>query len=403
MRSMLGASNVGIAETIDSADVVVINTCTVKSATEQKTLYLIDNLARKGKKLVLTGCMAGANRRTLEKHAPEASIVSPSNIGSICDAVESAYSKKKIVMDSYKKTDKLDGFAAQNSIIARIPVSEGCENFCSFCETKFARGPLNSFSEELILKAIERSIVGGAREIQLTSQDMGAYGMDRGTNTARLMERVAEIKGDFKVRVGMLNPDHLWRYIDELIEALQSEKFYKFLHLPIQSGSDPVIRHMGRRCTEQMFESYVKELRKKIRGVSIETDLIVGYPTETDDDFKSTLDFVERVKPDMTNISRFGTREHARASMLKQLKTDVVNERSKALSRKVREVQNGINSELVGSSVDALITEQTSHSTNGRTGSYKQTVLQNACGIGMGDSIRLSVYAASANALYCNV
>jgi tRNA A37 methylthiotransferase MiaB len=217
MRSILNANGIKTTEKMEDADVVIVNTCTVKKPTEQKILYLLDRLEYKKIKTVVAGCMASANTDLIKRHAPNASIISTSNIDMITEAVMSAYSGKNFIAESYKKADKLQNFIAGNEIIAKIPVSEGCLSTCTFCETKFARGPLNSFSEELILKAIERSVKNGAKEIQLTSQDMGAYGLDRKTNVAMLMHKISEMDGDFKVRIGMLNPDHMHKYINELI------------------------------------------------------------------------------------------------------------------------------------------------------------------------------------------
>ncbi len=268
------------------ADVVVVNTCTVKKATAQKILYKLNNLDRSGRRVVVTGCMAGANQEMIEKYAPNSSIITMPNVDKIGRLAHETYNGKRNIINEYKKVDRLALFEPSNSVIAKIPVSDGCLSSCSSCETKFARGSLNSFSEELILKSIEQSMRRGAKEIQLTSQDMGAYGIDRGTNIAELMQKISLIEGDFRARIGMLNPEHLHRYFDQLAEAFKSDRFYKFVHLPLQSGSNKVLADMRRACRIEQFESYVDELRNRIPGITIETDIIVGFPTETDEDFE---------------------------------------------------------------------------------------------------------------------
>lgn len=405
MQSLLEQEGIITAKSPEDADVVIVNTCTVKKVTEQKINYLLDNLTKRGAKVVVAGCMASANPNIVKRYAPKASIVSTQNIDRIGEAVISAHNGSGIVYDQGRELDKLEFFDHKNGVIARIPVSEGCLSSCSFCETKFARGALNSFSEQLILKAIQNSVRNGAMEIQLTSQDMGAYGHDKGTNIAKLMRKIAEIDGDFKVRIGMLNPDHVGAYMDELIEAFQGGRFYRFLHLPVQSGSDKVIKSMKRRCTAETFAGYAKRLRDEIGGMSIETDIIVGYPTETENDFEETLRFLNEVRPDMTNMSRFAVREHASASGLRQLDRSVINRRSIELSREVRQIQNSINSHYIGRRIRALMTEQGRVSLNGKTDSYKQVVLRhnNSEGaINIGSYADLEVYKTSANALYCN-
>ena len=261
-----------------------------------------------------------------------------------------------------------------NSVIAKIPISDGCLSSCSFCETKFARGVLNSFSEGLILKGIEQNVRNGAKEIQLTSQDMGAYGIEKGTNIAKLMEKIALIDGDFKVRVGMLNPEHLNKYFDSFVNAFSSDRFYKFVHLPVQSGSNRVLKDMRRSYSIEQFNEFVYKLREKIPNLTIETDIIVGFPTETEADFEETIEFIRNVKPDVTNVSRFGARPHASASKMEQQSNETIKKRSNLLSRVVRSTQHEINDKFIGKKLDVIITELNEKSFNGRDSSYKQVV-----------------------------
>ncbi len=402
METMLADAGVDVVDAEGDADVIVLNTCTVKRPTEQRILDNIKRLVKLDAKLVVAGCMASANADMIRKHAPKAVIVTTSNIDRIADAVIGEDSSASH-FSCYRKHDKAAMLKPDGSVVARVPVSEGCLSACSFCETKFARGKLNSFPEEVILRAVENAVKAGSKEIELTSQDMGAYGADKKTNIAELMKKVAMVDGDFKVRVGMLNPDHLHKYIDELIAAFDSERFYKFLHLPVQSGSDGVLNDMGRKCDSGTFIDYVRMLRSEVRGIAIETDMIVGYPTETDSDFDQTLELLKSAKPDMINISKFGVREHARASRLKQLGQLEIKRRSIAVSRLARRIQKEKNSEYIGTSLSALMTERTSSSLNGRTESYRQVVVRNgdADGICIGGYADLNVYSASSNALYC--
>ncbi len=399
MASVLKGSSVEVTQSESEADVIIVNTCTVKNATSQKILYKLNNLDRSGRKVVVTGCMAGANQDMIAKYAPGASIVTAPNIGMMADVVHDTASGIRRIEDRYKKTDRLALFEPGSSVIAKVAVSDGCASSCSFCETKFARGALNSFSEKLIIRAIESSVQAGAREIQLTSQDMGAYGIDRGTNIAELMEMISDIEGSFKVRIGMMNPDHMHRYFDAFAAALSSPKFYRFAHIPIQSGSARVIGEMRRQCTPGRFCEFSEELRKRVPGITIETDIIVGFPTETEKDFSETAEFLERARPDVTNISRFGARPHASASMLEQNSPEVINSRSNRLSRIVREIQHGINDRFIGKRLDVMITELNGRSCNGRTESYKQVVFQDAP-MQVGSVSNATIKAASANVLY---
>jgi MiaB-like tRNA modifying enzyme len=401
ISSVMNREGIKIAERDGDADVVVVNTCTVKKATAQKILYKLNNLDSAGRKVVVTGCMAGANQDLIEKYAPNASIVTTPNTDRIADVALDAAKGKRTVLNTYKKSERLALLEPTKSIIAKIGVNDGCSSSCSFCETKFARGPLNSFPEQLILNAIRNSVMNGAREVQLTSQDMGAYGIDRKTNAAELMAKIAAIDGDFKVRIGMLNPEHLGRYFDELVEQLKNTgRFYSFVHLPVQSGSNMVLRKMKRDCNIEEFDAYVKELRGRIPGITIETDIIVGFPTETDSDFEETVEFIKRTKPDVTNISRFGARPHASASKLKQHESETVNLRSIKLSRVMRSVQHELNDRFIGKRLNLIITESNDKSFNGRTQGYKQVVVPKGEEIGIGSVMDVLIKSASANVLY---
>lgn len=378
-------------------DVVVVNTCTVKKATEQRIRDRLRGMSHLGKRLIVTGCMASANRDIIEKTVGSASIISTNNITNVYEAVKGSMDGNKVVYDSKNRTDKAAYVRPSGSVIARIPISEGCLSSCNFCETKFARGPLNSFSEELILKAVEMNVRGGAREIELASQDTGAYGADRRTDIAWLVSRISELEGEFMVRIGMLNPEHLHKYFDRLVEAYKSEKAYKFIHLPVQSGSNKVLGEMSRNYRIEEFEGYVDELRRKIPGITVETDIIVGYPTETDQDFEETLGMMERVKPTITNISKFGARPHASASKLAQLSGNRINERSRRLARMVKAMQHEEFSKFKGKKIKVLLTERNESSVAGRNISYLAVAVKN-CGTKLGESISVEI---SGNSYAC--
>ena len=182
----------------------------------------------------------------------------------------------------------------------------------------------------------------------------------------------------------MLNPEHLHWYFDELMEAYRSEKVYKFMHLPVQSGSDSVLRSMGRRYTSAEFADQVSEIRKRIPGISVETDIIVGYPTETRGDFEETLGLMREVRPEVSNISRFSSRPHTEASRLKQMRSEEAKRRSIEISELVRSIQEEARKEFVGRELKVLVTEKEGVSLSGRSEGYLQVAL-NGGGVALGD------------------
>lgn len=405
IAGIIDDAGIGRSISENDADVVIINTCTVKGVTERKILEKLSRMDKDGKRIVVTGCMASANPDLITRYAPNASIVTMPNVSQIPEIFNGINSGRRYVIDKYGMADRIAGFKPTGSTIAKIPISDGCLSSCSFCETKFARGMLNSFSEDLIFNAIKYSIKSGSKEIQLASQDTGAYGLDKGTNIAKLMHKISSISGDFMVRVGMLNPEHLDKYMDDMVDAFNDKRFYRFVHLPVQSGSDRILKLMRRNYTVDDFIDKVKRLKNEINGLSLETDIIVGFPGETETDLEATIDLMNRIKPDVTNISRFAARPHASAARLKQIKPEEIKERSSRILRVARRIQHEINNSFINKKINVLMTEDTEASVNGRTDSYKQVVIKKT-GTAIpevGRHYAALVYAESANVLYGKV
>ncbi len=372
-------------------DYVIVNTCTVKNPTEQKILDRLTGMNKLGSRLIVTGCMASANSDKISSRVHNPSIVTTANVHRIADAVNDIATGKRAVYDSYARTDKAFYLNPTDSVIAKIPVSEGCLSSCSFCETKFARGPLNSFSENLILKAIETAVRNGAREIELTSQDMGAYGLDRKTNIAELVSAALDIEGSFKIRIGMLNPEHLPRYIDRLIDVYRSANVYKFIHLPVQSGSNKVLQDMNRGYSAEEFRLMTKELRRRVDDISIATDMIVGFPTETEDDFAESMRLISETGLSRINISKFGARPHAKASRMKQLRNEVIKDRSTRMYRLARQVETEALTKVLGKRRRVLLTEIKGASMLARDDSYREIAVSGS-DLKLGESMDVDIY-----------
>ncbi len=358
-----------------NADYVIINTCTVKKPTEQKILDRIQKMNVKGDRLIVTGCMASANPDRIRKAAPKANIISINNMPEMLPKLLNG--NPGTGMQSYKRIDRSQFIYNPMGVIARIPISDGCLSSCSFCETKFARGPLNSFSEELVLRAISNAVSNGAKEIELASQDTGAYGADKKTDIAYLVSKATDINGNFRIRIGMLNPEHLYKYLDRLIECYKSDKVYKFLHLPVQSGSDSVLKDMKRNYSIDEFIAYAKEIRKKIPGISIATDMIVGYPTETEEDFEESIGLLKDIRPAVTNVSKFWERPNATAKRSGRLSNTTIKNRSIRMARLAKAIQYEDLSLAVGTTERVCITESNSKSNIGRDRFYRNVAVNN--------------------------
>lgn len=376
------------------ADIIVLNTCTVKGPTENRILERIRKLETENRKLVIAGCMS-VNSDKLRK-ITDAPIVWPGAIGKIGEAVEDALCGQAT---EYKDVERKDGLPATiTRPIMRLAIAEGCVGSCSFCQTKLARPGLRSMGPQAVLRRIADGVAAGAKEIQLTAMDTGAYGLDIGTDLPSLLDCINEMDGDFLVRMGMINPDHVLRMKEKLVTALNGPRFYRFLHIPVQSGSEKVCRDMNRKHTVAEFEGIVRDLRKGIPGITIATDVIVGYPTETERDYQDTLDMLGRVRPDIVNLSRFSARPLTRAKELKPLPTQEVKRRSTETSALVRRICEERNKALVGETFEVLITEKQKDFT-GRTIGYKQVVVKAFEGE-LGESVKVKIKDANHGSLF---
>jgi threonylcarbamoyladenosine tRNA methylthiotransferase CDKAL1 len=384
MRALLKHEIVGKEQ---ESDVVVLNTCTVKGPTENRMFERIKSLKDRG--LVVAGCLA-ANESRIRKIAPLAPILWPSSLKKINDAVDSAM---KGLPATYKDGSKEGLPKIFTPPIARIPINDGCTSSCHFCQTKFARPALQSYSPKTIVEWINESVRLGAREIQLTSMDLGAYGLDIGTSLAELLGMISQDDSRFLVRLGMINPNHAKRMLPEILSALNNQKFYKFLHLPVQTGSEKVCKEMNRDHTVKDFVDIVAAARKEIPEITIATDIIIGYPTETREDFNQTRELLRQIKPDVVNLSKFSARPGTNAKKLKQLDNREIKARSREASGLVKEICLEKRKSLIGRSYDVLMTERQRDFT-GRNINYTQVVVKDFKGQ-LGDFVKVKIIDAN--------
>ncbi|ASI99988.1 tRNA (N(6)-L-threonylcarbamoyladenosine(37)-C(2))-methylthiotransferase [Thermococcus gorgonarius] len=378
MEAILVRAGYDLAETPESADYVVVNTCAVKDPTEHKMARRIKELLDSGKRVIVTGCLVHVNPDVIDRRV--SGMLGVKSIDRIAEAIEVAERGGKLIsVEGWRERnpDKLElPRLWKSGVVFVVPISEGCLNACTYCATRFARGVLKSYKPELVVKWVKDALARGYKEIQLSSEDTGCYGFDIGTNLARLLDEITAIEGDFRVRVGMMNPNHVIKILDELIEAYQSEKVYKFLHLPVQSGDNEILRRMGRNYTVEEFEEIVREFRRKVPGLNLNTDIIVGFPGETDEAFENTVELVKRVRLDKINVSRYSPRPGTIAARWKQLPGWKVKERSRILHRLRLGIAYEINQSYLGKKVEVLVHGSGEKGgIEGRTFNYKEIIL----------------------------
>ena len=359
-----------VVDEFEGADLAVLVTCVVIETTERAMLKRISKLSS-APRFVITGCMATACREKAQRAAPSAVFVAPGDFDSFSRYADSCGVSRP------SRTRKRESYSI-------VPIATGCRGACSYCITRLARGELKSRFPARIVEAVKRAASSGPREIQLTAQDTAAYGCDIGTDLPTMVGEVCGLPLDFRLRVGMMNPKNVLPMARRIAKMYLEPKVFKFLHLPVQSASDRLLEHMERGYTVEDFRSIVKTVRESAPRISISTDLIVGYPGESEDDHKENLSMIKEIRPDIVNVTRFSSRPGTKAA---EADGQIVGWKAKDRSRELTEVRFGIALERNMAWKDlvlmALATERgKSKSTILRSDEYKQVVVSESLPLG---------------------
>lgn len=363
---------------IKNCDKILINTCGVKEQTQTKILNFLKKIKSEkipDRKIIIFGCLVDIDKDSLKKICPNAKYFKVSEKKEIL----------KIIGEKGKSNDK--------KTTAIIILSNGCLGNCSYCAIKIARGTLESKPVVKIVSEIKKAIDVGAKEIFLTSQDNACYGFDKNTNLIFLLKEILKIKKEFKIRVGMGNPQHILPILKDLIKIYKNKKMYKFLHIPIQSGDNKILKDMNRFYRIEDVFKIVKEFRKEIKNINIATDVIVGFPTEGEKEFENTIKAIKKIKPQVVNISRFGQRKGIAANKYKDLSGNIKKERSRKLTKLFEEIAYLENEKELNKKYSIIITEKGKNNTSiGKTENYKSVVLFKNIEIGKKINVKIKNY-----------
>ena len=361
MAGNLVENDIELVDSVDEADVIIVNTCYVKLPTEDKMTYRIQRLQKDypDKKIIVGGCMVEIDPEKLDKIGPNISWIGPHQLNKSASVVNGTYCGDVIRETGFSKEPKVNvPKVGDDSLIHILQICEGCLGACTFCCTRFARGPLNSYPIDDIVAEARHAIENGACEIQLTAQDTAAFGRDSGEKLSDLIKEVANLDGDFRVRVGMMHPKNILNDVDEIIDAIKHPKVYDFIHLPVQSGSDKVLSDMRRGHNISQYKEIVSKFKNEIPNLTLATDIIVGYPTESDEDFNETVTLLKEIKPSLIHLSKYQHRIGAISSSLDEIPPVIMKKRSKFLSQIKEEITEAENQELVNSVQNVLVVEK---------------------------------------------
>jgi len=289
-----------LAKKIDEADVIVINTCSVRESAENRVFGLVNNLAKKKtrkQKIILTGCMLGSARGERRRYT------------------FTQLKKRLPQVDEFKTIEELIGPEKispkrKKTTSAFVPIMRGCNHFCSYCVVPYGRGEERSCPFEEIVGEAEELARRGYQEITLLGQNVNSYQ----PNFAKLLRRLHQIKGIKKISFITSNP---WDLVDDIIDAMSLSKIDRYLHLPVQSGDDRILKKMNRPYTTLQYIKLVEKIRKKIPNIKIGTDIIVGFPGETEKAFGNTIKLCKKVGFVKAYIAKYSPRPGTAAFKMK--------------------------------------------------------------------------------------
>ena len=378
-----------LAVNSSESDLNLIVTCSVKDSTANKMMHRIKSL--KTKPLIVAGCLPKAEKDNVEKFTENASLLGPNSLGKTLDVINSTLmGRKQIALEDSDLSKVGLPKVRLNSAVGIVEIASGCMSECTFCQTKLAKGDLSSYRLGDIVRQVKTEINEGCKEVWLTSTDNGCYGLDIGTDLPTLVNAVSEIQEDFMIRVGMMNPMYMPRIKQKLIESYDNEKVFKFLHIPVQSGSDQVLNDMKRGHTSQTFREIVNKTKEKFEKFTISTDIIVGFPSETEEDFQKTITLLDETKPDVVNLSKYSARPGTDAAELEQIDAVEIKRRSKVIFEQINKISLESNKKWIGWKGKVLFDENTEEGIKGRNYAYKPISVDEKVNIGQSHVVEIT-------------
>lgn len=402
MRTLFIKNGYRVAESDTSADVYVVNTCSVTSIGDRKSRQMVRRIRREnpGAVIAVAGCYAQLAPEVFEKMGNVDVIVGMQNRSRIVEYVEKA-ARSNAVLNEVRDVMAVKDFEnltvdAEGEVKTRafIKVQEGCDNYCTFCIIPYARGRLKSRKQKDAIEEIKHLVDRGYREVFLTGIHLGNYGKDLhdGTSLSSLVTELLKIPDLLRIRLGSIESVEL---SEELIHLMNSEpKVCRHLHLPIQSGSDDVLRAMNRHYRLSEYKNLIADLRKRIPDLALTTDLIVGFPGETEENFKETLATLEELKFSAIHIFPYSQRTGTPAATYpNQVLPEIKKERVHRVQELEKKLSESYRCRFLGKSVRVLSEEEKNGCFEGLSDEYIRVYLK-------GEGIeRGKIYSVKINSL----
>ncbi|MFW6014022.1 MAG: tRNA (N(6)-L-threonylcarbamoyladenosine(37)-C(2))-methylthiotransferase [Nanoarchaeota archaeon] len=374
IAGVLEKAGFNIVGSEEEAVLVIVNTCIVKEPSQETALSHIRQLKEKGKKVVVAGCLPQGVPEKLEN----VSMIGVDQLQNIVEVVEETLNGNSVVLIARGGSKRYSiPRKRKNKIIEILPIATGCLGNCSYCIVKRARGDLSSIEKSELVNYAQKAIREGAKELWITAQDTGCYGKDIGTSLPELLKELIALRGDYWIRLGMMNPNFALEYIDELIEIFKSPNMFRFVHIPFQSANNEVLEKMNRPYKIEDFINVVKRLKNEFSDMTLATDVICGFPGESEEKFRQSIDLVNEIKPNVLNISRYWKRPYTEAAKLKQLPTQEIKSRSRRMTALFEWIALENNKKWMNWEGEVLVDEKGKNNTwIARNYAYKPIILE---------------------------
>ena len=415
MKQILQTMGYEIVDDIDDSDLVFLNTCTVREGAAVKVYGKLGDLKRlkekkNGKMIIgVTGCLAQEVRDEFIKKTPYVDLVlGNQNIGRIPDIIERLEKGEDVhvvmVEDEDELPQRVDADFGDD-IVASISITYGCNNYCTFCIVPYVRGMERSVPLHEIVQDVKKYTEKGYKEILFLGQNVNSYGSDLADETdnfAKLLRESAKIEGDFWIKYVSPHPKD---FTDEVIEVIaDNSKIARMLHLPLQSGSTKILNAMNRGYTKEEFITLAKKIKEKIPDIGLTTDIIVGFPGETDEDFQDTMDVVNEVGFENAFMFMYSKRSGTpAATMEEQVDEQVKNERLQQLMRLQNYKAKEESQKYLGKTVKVLVegpSRKNPEMLTGRTSTHKIVLFKSDRTDLKGKFVHTRIYEAKTWTLY---
>ena len=378
-----------LVDDAEQSDLNVVVTCSVKDATANRMIHRIKEL--RSKPLIVAGCLPKAEQKTVERFSGNASMLGPNSLGQTLRVIDGTLRGRREVALEDSDISKVGLPKVRlNPAVGIVEIASGCMSECTFCQTKLAKGDLASYRLGDVVRQVRAEVRDGCKEVWLTSTDNGCYGLDIGTDLPSLVDAVSDIPEDFMIRVGMMNPMYMPRIRDGLMASYESQKVFKFIHIPVQSGSDSVLRDMKRGHTAGTYRDVVARIRERFADFTISTDIIVGFPSETEEDFEQTARLLEETRPEVVNLSRYSARPGTEAAGQEQIDVTDVKRRSRKLFAQISKISLECNQKWIGWTGRVLFDERTDDGIKGRNFAYKPIFVRDHVDIGQSHTVEIT-------------